>query len=72
MLEYNTIYVCRSLVGFMRSAASVGRMSLAKIVHAQHVATKIKLLVNTQAHAITATKFSIGEIKAYTSIEKDC
>ena len=45
-------------------------MSLAKLGHPWNEATKLKLLANTQAHAIIATEISTGEIKVFISIRK--
>ena len=69
-LQYNTLKVARFLAGFKHSAASIERMSLAKIGHHRHEATKLRFSANTQAHAIIATEISTGETKVFTSIRK--
>lgn len=69
-LQYNTLKVARSLAGFKHSAASIERISLAKIGHPRDEATKLRLSANTQAHAIIATEISTGETEVFTSIRK--
>ncbi len=69
-LEYNTLKVARYLAGFKHSAASIERMSMAKLGRPRDEATKLKLSANTQAHAIIATEISTGETKVFTSIRK--
>jgi len=69
-LEYNTLKVARSLVGFKHSALSIERMSLAKLGRPRDKDTKLKLSANLQAHAVIVTEINTGETKVFTSIRK--
>lgn len=65
-LEYKTLKVARSLIGFKHSAITIERMSLAG--HPRNEATKLS--ANTQAHPVIATEIDTGEMKVFTSIRK--
>jgi group I intron endonuclease len=69
-LEYNTLKVARYLPGFKHSAATIDRISAAKLVRDRDEAIKLKLSSNMQARTIIATKLSPRETKLFTSIRK--